>query len=94
MFLLEMFRSIFSLNFDIMQIVLPIGISFFTFQGISYIVDVYQEKIDCQRNIIILALYISFFPQLIAGPIVKYTDILEQLKNRISLIFTNRGDSS
>lgn len=64
------------------NIALPIGISFFTFQAMSYIIDVYRGEADCQKNIINIALYISFFPQLIAGPIVKYKDIDEQITNR------------
>ena len=63
-------------------IVLPIGISFFTFQAISYLVDIYREEAKVQRNFINLALYISLFPQLIAGPIVRYHDISKQLINR------------
>lgn len=61
---------------------LPIGISFFTFQGLSYVIDVYREKECVQRNPFLVMLYISFFPQLIAGPIVKYHDINSQLKKR------------
>ena len=64
------------------NIVLPIGISFYTFQIISYIFDLYRKDIKVQKNILNLALYISFFPQLIAGPIVKYHDIDKQLKER------------
>ena len=64
------------------NIVLPIGISFYTFQALSYVVDVYREHNRAQKNIINLALYISFFPQLIAGPIVKYHDIDNQITNR------------
>ena len=64
------------------NIVLPIGISFYTFQTLSYVVDVYREQNKAQKNIINLALYISFFPQLIAGPIVKYHDIDNQITNR------------
>ena len=64
------------------NIVLPIGISFYTFQTLSYVVDVYREQNRAQKNIINLALYISFFPQLIAGPIVKYHDIDSQITNR------------
>lgn len=63
-------------------VTLPIGISFFTFQALSYVIDLYRNQYKAQRNIINLALYISFFPQLIAGPIVKYKDINEQLNNR------------
>ncbi|MDD6202651.1 MAG: MBOAT family protein [Lachnospiraceae bacterium] len=65
------------------EIPLPIGISFFTFQAISYVIDLYRGKYKPQKNLINLALYISFFPQLIAGPIVKYVDINEQLTNRV-----------
>ena len=64
------------------NIVLPIGISFYTFQALSYVIDVYREHNKAQKNIINLALYISFFPQLIAGPIVKYHDIDSQIINR------------
>ena len=64
------------------QIVLPIGISFFTFQAMSYVVDVYQGKAELQTNVMSFALYVSLFPQLIAGPIVKYSDIALQLNYR------------
>lgn len=64
------------------NIVLPIGISFFTFQILSYIIDLYRGKYMAQKNIINLALYISFFPQLIAGPIVRYSDIDKQIAHR------------
>lgn len=64
------------------NIVLPIGISFYTFQALSYVIDVYREHNKAQKNIINLALYISFFPQLIAGPIVKYHDIDTQITER------------
>lgn len=63
---------------------LPIGISFFTFQALSYVIDVYEEKTEAQRNLLDIALYISFFPQLIAGPIVRYSTIAEQIRNRRS----------
>ncbi|WP_235689742.1 MBOAT family O-acyltransferase [Fulvivirga lutea] len=64
------------------QILLPIGISFFTFQALSYIIDVYRNQVNPQKSILDLALYISLFPQLIAGPIVRYHDINDQLKQR------------
>ncbi|MCB0736133.1 MAG: MBOAT family protein [Bacteroidetes bacterium] len=64
------------------QIMLPIGISFFTFQAISYLVDLYRKEVEVQRNFFDLALYISLFPQLIAGPIIRYHDVDQQLKNR------------
>ena len=63
-------------------IVLPIGISFFTFQGLSYTIDVYRDPKSGTKNFLKLLLYISFFPQLIAGPIVKYHDISEQIDSR------------
>ena len=64
------------------KIVLPIGISFFTFQAMSYVIDVYTERADVQENIIDFALYVSLFPQLIAGPIVRYSDVALQLQSR------------
>ncbi len=63
-------------------LLLPIGISFYTFQAISYLIDVFKKRTPVQRNFINLALYISLFPQLIAGPIVRYNDIAGQLTNR------------
>lgn len=62
---------------------LPIGISFFTFQSLSYIIDVYRSKVDAQKNILNLGLYIALFPQLIAGPIIRYTDIAQQITGRV-----------
>ena len=61
---------------------LPIGISFFTFQAMSYVIDVYREKEICQRSFFKILLYISFFPQLVAGPIVKFRDIEKELESR------------
>ena len=71
------------LNINISNITLPIGISFFTFQAITYLVDLYRGHIKVQKNIINLSLYISLFPQLIAGPIVRYEDIEKQITKRI-----------
>ena len=65
-----------------LNVIMPIGISFYTFQIISYILDVYWKKVEKQRNILYLATYIAMFPQLIAGPIVRYSDINEQLGHR------------
>ncbi len=81
-FLSENLSLIFSKNFDFIDVVMPIGISFYTFQAISYVVDVYRKETKAQRNFYDLALYISFFPQLIAGPIVKYHDIESQITKR------------
>lgn len=81
-FFVDSFRAITGLSGTAISIALPIGISFYTFQAISYVIDVYRGDTDAQRNYIDLALYIAMFPQLIAGPIVRYTDIAAQLKNR------------
>lgn len=64
------------------KIALPIGVSFFTFQAMSYVIDVYRGKGEVQKNIMNVGLYISFFPQLIAGPIVRYETVAEEIKNR------------
>jgi len=82
-FLVDIFQELgFYLKYDHNSILLPIGISFFTFQGISYLVDVYRKETEVQANLFHLGLYISFFPQLIAGPIVRYHDIAEEIKER------------
>jgi alginate O-acetyltransferase complex protein AlgI len=70
------------LQLTIHQFVLPLGISFYTFQSLSYLIDVYRTPALVQKNVLNLGLYISFFPQLIAGPIVRYHDINEQIKER------------
>lgn len=71
-----------NLSLAVPAITLPIGISFFTFQIMSYIFDVYQNKVEVQKNILDLALYIMLFPQLIAGPIVRYIDVNREIKQR------------
>ena len=71
-----------SLQLGVPRITLPIGISFYTFQVLSYLIDVYRGETPVQRNFISLMLYVSFFPQLIAGPIVKYHDVAEQIEHR------------
>ena len=81
-FLVETANSLFSLTLPVPAVRLPIGISFFTFQTLSYVIDVYRDKTCVQKRLSRLLLYISFFPQLIAGPIVKYHDIREQLEFR------------
>ncbi|WP_244833780.1 MBOAT family O-acyltransferase [Clostridium sp. BJN0001] len=88
-FFISNINAVLGSNITEPQISLPIGISFFTFQAISYVIDVYRSKvvdgnkIKAQRNIINLGLYIAFFPQLIAGPIVRYNTIAAQIKHRI-----------
>jgi alginate O-acetyltransferase complex protein AlgI len=81
-FLVENLNQVFSLQIENKKIHLPIGISFFTFHAISYLIDIYRKKCRAQRNIFDLALYISFFPQLIAGPIVRYNAIEKYLGER------------
>lgn len=70
------------LNIPILEISLPIGISFYTFQTMSYTIDVYRNTVKVQKNIITFGTYVSLFPQLIAGPIVRYEDVAEQLMSR------------
>ena len=74
-FFIGLVNSCFKTTFPEKNIPLPIGISFFTFQILSYVIDLYRGRYPVQKNILNLALYISFFPQLIAGPIVRYVDI-------------------
>ena len=69
-------------NIPVPAIVMPIGISFFTFQSMSYVIDVYRGRVEVQTNFFKVLLYISFFPQLIAGPIVKYRDISKEIDER------------
>jgi alginate O-acetyltransferase complex protein AlgI len=87
-FFTEMLNSLISIfhlsgsELAIHKFILPLGISFYTFQSMSYLIDVYRKPEMAQRNILDLGLFISFFPQLIAGPIVRYSDICEQIKKR------------
>ena len=81
-FFIENFNAVTGLSLPLLKIALPIGISFYTFQILSYAVDVYRGEVAAQRNFINLAAYIAMFPQLIAGPIVRYIDIAEELDNR------------
>lgn len=81
-FFVEIFDQITGLAVPVPRIRLPIGISFFTFQGLSYVIDVYRDKSKVQKNLFSVLLYISFFPQLIAGPIVRYQDIADRLDER------------
>ena len=80
-FFLENLNIIFHKNWSL-KVVLPLGISFYTFQAISYLVDVYRGQVKAQKNYLKIALYICLFPQLIAGPIVKYHDVADQIDNR------------
>ena len=81
-FILGMVNSVTGLHLPLPQIRMPIGISFFTFQAMSYVIDVYRETTRAQKNYAKVLLYISFFPQLIAGPIVKYHDVAAEIDQR------------
>lgn len=91
-FLLENLNQLFSLQIENKKIHLPIGISFFTFHAISYLIDIYRGKCKAQKNFFELALYIAFFPQLVAGPIVRYNFIEKYLsKRKHSFFFASYG---
>lgn len=77
-FILQSFNAIAGSNYSWKDIILPLGISFYTFQAMSYPIDVYWKKVPAQKNILIFGTYISMFPQLIAGPIVRYEQISRQ----------------
>ena len=81
-FIIENVNVIFNGSFDLLNLALPIGISFYTFKMISYIVDVYTKKVKVQKNFLKLATYVSLFPQLMAGPIVRYSTIEKELDER------------
>ena len=81
-FLIENINMWLTKKIDFIHVILPIGISFYTFQLISYIIDVYRGKAKVQKNIFKLAMYVSLFQQLIAGPIIRYTTIEKQLEKR------------
>lgn len=81
-FFIENFNAVTGLGTPLLKIALPIGISFYTFQILSYTIDVYRGNAAAQKNIINFAAYVALFPQLIAGPIVRYIDIADQLQSR------------
>ena len=81
-FLISSVNVITGQGFDLLEIALPIGISFYTFQTLSYTIDVYKREIKAQHNILNFGMYICMFPQLIAGPIVRYRDIENQIAHR------------
>ncbi len=81
-FAVESLNSLFSLSLPVRDIPLPVGISFYTFQVLSYVIDVYRGDVKAQKSIVPFATYISMFPQLIAGPIVQYYDVEKQLTDR------------
>lgn len=81
-FFISNFNGLTGLDVPLLKVVLPIGISFYTFQILSYLVDVYRREVPSQKNIVSLTTYIALFPQLIAGPIVRYSDIAKELDER------------
>ncbi len=81
-FFVENFVALTGINIKFLKITLPIGISFYTFQILSYVIDVYRGEAGVQKNIISFAAYVTMFPQLIAGPIVRYTDVEKELSSR------------
>ena len=81
-FLIFNVNQIFKLSINFLDIVMPIGISFFTFQEVSYLIDVYKERVTPSSSLLNYATYVCLFPQLVAGPIVRYSQINEQLKSR------------
>ena len=81
-FFIANFNAVTGLSLPLLKIALPIGISFYTFQILSYVIDVYRGDAAAQRNPVDLAAYIAMFPQLIAGPIVRYADVAAQLRSR------------
>lgn len=88
-FFIDTFTSVFNLNINTLKIIMPLGISFYTFQAISYIADVYLGKMKASKSILKVLLYISFFPQIISGPIVKAHDFFPQLEEE-KIITTDR----
>ena len=86
MFTLTNINALFGSGITVPSITLPIGISFFTFQAMSYVIDVYRGHGEVQKNPLNVGLYVAFFPQLIAGPIVRYETIADQIKNRVETL--------
>ena len=81
MFTVSNVNKLFGTSISCGKIILPIGISFFTFQAISYVIDIYRQRGEVQKNPLNVGLYISFFPQLIAGPIVKYQTVAKRSRS-------------
>lgn len=81
-FFIDNINNIFATNINPLNIVMPIGISFFTFQASSYVIDIYRGKVTSAKSVLDFATYLSLFPQLIAGPIVRYETVAEELEDR------------
>ena len=81
-FFVDSFHAVTGLSLPLLRLALPIGISFYTFQCLSYVIDVYRGNVPAQKNPISFGAYVALFPQLIAGPIVRYVDVVRELENR------------
>ncbi len=81
-FFIGTFDALTGADIPFLKLALPIGISFYTFQAVSYIIDVYRGDIPAEKNLITLSAYITLFPQLIAGPIIRYSDVADDMNNR------------
>lgn len=81
-FFIESFNEVTGMSVSLLRLALPVGISFYTFQCLSYTIDLYRANVQVQKNLINFATYVSLFPQLIAGPIVRYVDISKEIENR------------
>ena len=84
-FLIDNYNSIFSGDITFYNIILPVGISFYTFQSMSYVIDIYRKELEPARNVIDYMFFVSFFPQLVAGPIVRAADFIPQIYKRLNL---------
>lgn len=84
MFFMENIGALFNVELDFFEVIMPIGISFYTFQSMSYVIDVYRREVGVQKNYLLLLLYVSLFPQLVAGPIVRYQTIENEIQERTS----------
>ena len=82
-FFIENFNAVTGISVPLLRLALPVGISFYTFQSLSYTVDVYRGNVPVQRNPISFGAYVTLFPQLIAGPIVRYSDVMRELDGRV-----------
>ncbi|ESU25955.1 membrane bound O-acyl transferase MBOAT family protein [Flavobacterium limnosediminis JC2902] len=82
----------FQANFWTLQVILPVGISFYTFHGLSYVIDIYKNRIEPERNIVDYSLFVSYFPLLVAGPIERATHLLPQIKKRRNFDYTKAVD--
>ncbi len=76
-------------RFQILKLIAPIGISFYTLQALSYVIDVYNEKIEADKNFLRVALFLSFFPQIMEGPIARYSETAKSLYERVRVNYHN-----